>query len=57
MEEIPNYIVVTQSFKGAEITSCNTPEEVWDAIGNMTFGGIYEVLSPAGLPTDEFVPL
>jgi hypothetical protein len=56
MSEKPNYVVVTRSFKGVETTECNTVEEAWKAIGNMSFGGIYDVTSPAGLPTDEFVP-
>ncbi len=56
MEDIPCYIVVTRSFKGVETTKCNTPDEVWDAIGNMSFGGIYEISSPQGLSTYEFIP-
>jgi hypothetical protein len=52
----PNYIVVTRSFKGVETTECHTVEEVWKAVGNMTFGGLYEVDSPVGLPLDEFIP-
>lgn len=52
----PNYIVVTRSFKGTEVTECETEEEAWNAIGNMSFGGIYSVDSPVGLPTDSFVP-
>ena len=56
MADKPNYVVVTQSWKGIETTECNTVEEAWNAIGNMSFGGIYRVDSPAGLPTDEFVP-
>ena len=52
----PNYVVVTRSFKGTVTTHCNTVEEAWDAIGDMTFGGIYDVTSPTGLDTEEFVP-
>ena len=52
----PNYIVVTHSFKGTERTECDTVEEAWNAVGNMSFGGIYSVHSPVGLPTDEFIP-
>ena len=53
---MPNYIVTTRSWKGTITTECETPEEAWNAIGDMSFGGIYEVDSPAGLSTDEFVP-
>ena len=56
MIEKPNYIVVTCSWKGEEITECNTVDEAWQAIGNRSFGGIYHVHSPTGLPTDEFIP-
>jgi len=56
MDEKPNYIVVTNSFKGTETTECHTVDEAWKAIGNMSFGGIYRVHSPNGLPTDEFIP-
>ena len=56
MDKKPNYVVVTHSFKGTERTECNTVEEAWDAIGSMSFGGIYSVDSPVGLPTDEFIP-
>ena len=56
-DRMKNYKVVTRSFKGVETSYCDTPEEVWDAIGRMSFGGIYTVTSPADLPTDEFVPL
>lgn len=51
-----NYVVVTRSWKGTVTTNCTTVEEAWDAIGDMSFGGIYEVYSPVGLPTEEFVP-
>lgn len=53
----PSYRVRTQSFKGTEVSDCETVGEVWDAIGRMSFGGIYEVSSPLGLDTSEFVPL
>jgi len=56
MKDKPNYIVTTRSFKGVEITECNTVEEAWNAIGNMSFGGIYDVTSPTGQCTEEFVP-
>jgi hypothetical protein len=55
-ETKPNYVVVTRSFKGTERTECETEEEVWNAIGNMSFGGIYDVHSPVGLSTDAFIP-
>ena len=51
-----NYVVITQSFKGRVITHCDTVDEAWDAIGSMSFGGIYEVYSPTNQPTDEFIP-
>lgn len=53
----PNYIVTTQSWKGVVVTGCSTIEEVWNAIGDMSFGGLYEVHSPKDLDTLEFVPL
>jgi hypothetical protein len=52
----PNYVVVTHSFKGTVTTHCDTVDEAWDAIGSMSFGGIYNVTSPTGQCTDEFVP-
>ena len=51
----PNYIVVTHSWKGTEITECHTVDEAWKAVGNMSFGGIYDVTSPTGQCTEEFV--
>lgn len=51
-----NYVVVTYSFKGREITNCSTADEVWGAIGRMSFGGLYAVSSPNGLSVDEFIP-
>lgn len=51
-----NYIVTTQGWSGVKVTKCNTPSEVWDAIGRASFGALYEVKSPAGLDTGEFVP-
>jgi hypothetical protein len=51
----PNYIVVTRSWKGTETTECNTVDEAWQAIGNMSFGGLYDVHSPNGLSTDDFI--
>ena len=51
----PNYVVVTRSFKGTVTTHCDTVDEVWDAIGDMSFGGIYDVISPTGLSTDDFI--
>ena len=56
MDEKPNYIVVTRSFKGTETTECHTVDEAWKAIGNMSFGGIYSVTSPTGQCLEEFVP-
>lgn len=56
MQPEPNYIVTTQSWKGRVVTHCETVAEAWDAIGNMSFGGIYDVESPVSLSTDEFVP-
>jgi hypothetical protein len=56
MNEKPNYVVVTHSFKGTEITECHTVDEAWKAIGNMSFGGIYDVTSPTGQCLEEFVP-
>lgn len=52
----PNYVVTTYSWKGKVVTHCETVDEAWKAIGDMSFGGIYDVESLAGLPTDEFVP-
>jgi hypothetical protein len=56
MDKKPNYIVITHSFKGTERTECDTVEDAWNAIGNMSFGGIYSVFSPVGLSTEEFIP-
>lgn len=55
MNDKPNYIVGTSSFKGVEITECHTVDEAWKAVGNMSFGGIYDVTSPTGQCTEEFV--
>lgn len=50
------YVVDVKDWKGWRKTACWSKEEVRTAIGNMVFGGLYQVYSPLGLPTDEFVP-
>jgi hypothetical protein len=52
---LPNYVVTTSSWKGRFVTECDTSREVWDAIGSMSFGGIYRVDSPKGLDLAEFI--
>lgn len=52
----PNYVVVTRSFMGTVTTNCDTVEDVWTAIGNMSFGGLYEVTSPTEQPLYDFIP-
>ena len=56
MQPEVNYVVTTYSWKGKVVTECETVDEAWNAIGNMSFGGIYDVVSPTNQPTDEFVP-
>lgn len=56
MQAEANFVVTTYSWKGKVVTHCETVEEAWKAIGDMSFGGIYDVVSPTGQPTDEFVP-
>jgi hypothetical protein len=51
-----NYVVVTYSFRGTVTTHCDTADGVWEAIGSMSFGGIYNVSSPSGQSIDEFIP-
>lgn len=52
---IPNYIVTTQGWSGREVTECFTVKEVWAAKGRMSFGGKWNVSSPANKPLYMFV--
>lgn len=36
--------------------SVDTPDEVWEVIGNSPFGSLYEVESPTGKSVLEFIP-
>lgn len=54
--EVVNYIVTTNSFKGTRITECETIKQVDMAIGDMSFGGTYDVSSPTGKSLSEFIP-
>lgn len=53
---IANYIVTTRDFNGKKITECESKEDVYEAIGSMNMGGMYEVESPTGKDTSEFIP-
>ena len=56
MQPEANFVVTTYSWKGKVVTHCDTVDEAWNAIGDMSFGGTYDIVSPTGQPTDEFVP-
>lgn len=40
-----------------ECHKCYTVEEVWTKIGKLPFGSCYEVVSPTGEDTRQFIPL
>lgn len=50
-----NYVVTTYSWKGKVVTECETVEAAWEAIGDMSFGGIYDIESPTNRPLNEFI--
>ena len=51
-----NYRVFIRDWYGHRTVDCATEQEAWAAIGSRSFGGLYEVTSPAGLDTSQFVP-
>lgn len=53
---VSNYVVTTQGWTGKHVTHCETEDEVWEALGKASFGAMYSVTSPKGLPTDQFIP-
>lgn len=55
-DTIANYIVTTQGWSGKDVTECQTEDECWKAIGQASFGALYSVRSPIGLPVGQFVP-
>ena len=50
------YEVCIQDWKGHRTMWCDTIPEVWDAINNREFGGLYQVYDQNGEMVDEFVP-
>ena len=52
---MPNYIVILNGNHEVGVP-CDTVDEVWDTIGKRSFGALYEVISPAGKDTQEFIP-
>jgi hypothetical protein len=56
MPPVSNYVVIIHDWTGRQVIQCKTKKQAWDAVGSRTFGGLYEVHSPAGLDTGEFVP-
>lgn len=53
---IVNYVVSICDWNGRRTVECETVDQVWDAIGSRTFGGLYEVSSPTGQDCSEFIP-
>lgn len=51
-----NYVVCISDWNGRRKIICETVEEAWKAAGTRTFGGLYEVYSPAGLDCSDFIP-
>lgn len=51
-----NYIVKIQDNRGQREIECETEDDAWDAIGSMSFGGLYQVESPTGLCVNDFIP-
>lgn len=51
-----NYEVHIQDWNGNRTVKCDTEEQAWEAIGNRAFGGLYQVTSPTGLNTYQFIP-
>jgi len=51
-----NYIVSLQGFNDRKKIECETIQQVWDAIGERDFGGLYQVESPTGKDINEFIP-
>jgi hypothetical protein len=51
-----NYIVRTQGFSGIKVTRCETVREAWYAVGDCSFGALYEVWSETGKDCTEFIP-
>jgi hypothetical protein len=51
-----NYIVTIQGWIGKKETECETEAEVWAAIGEASFGALYEVEPLNGLSNAQFIP-
>ena len=51
-----NYEVKLRDQQGQRTIKCDTVNQAWKAIGQMTYGGLYEVSSPTGKSTSEFIP-
>ena len=56
MSDEINYIVTTEGWSGKKVTECRDEVEVWEAIGEASFGALYYVESPTGRDTSEFIP-
>lgn len=55
--EVVNYVVSLRNVrKPHAVIRCETEDEVWDALLAGDFGGGYEVWSPTGMETGQFVP-
>lgn len=53
---VVNYIVHVSDANGKRKMECNTADEVYEVLGTMALGGLYEVESPTGKPVLDFVP-
>ena len=51
-----NYIVYITYWHGSRQIECEAEDQAWDAIGSRMFGGLYSVVSPTGLDTDQLIP-
>lgn len=49
-----NYVVWTRAMTVR--TACETKAQVWEVIGNLSFGALYEVYSSTGKDCSEFIP-
>ena len=56
IQKVVNYIVHIQDWHGHRQVECKTEKEAWDAIGSCAFGGLYQVSSPTGKDTYDFIP-
>lgn len=51
-----HYVVTTWGRLGEKVTECETEDEAWEALDDLSFGELKYVSSPTGKDVSQFVP-